>query len=128
MNNDIDCKSCYKKLTDCKCNIDELLENEGSVQSVTFGESGIHYSWIKIEDKLCLKLQLDDTHNFVLLSESSLSDLQNIVKPYFDIKDAIRTKKLLDWDCNSCGKKTNNLKEYCDECISENRHEDCDCD
>jgi hypothetical protein len=116
----MNCEHCKKEIKECECKIQELVGNEGFTSATTFGTSdNMEYSFLQMDKKIVLKLKL--FNDFIYLGKSGIEFLHNITKDYVNISKAMYEKQLLDWDCNSCGKKTNNGQEWCEDCIDNDR-------
>jgi len=125
MDDTLECKYCYKKLTDCKCNRESILDDSGCLSATKFGYDTIDYSFVKMDNRIVMKIEL--WNDYIYLDYTTITSLHNVIGNFLDLKDTLEKKRLMNCDCNSCGKKTNNMQEWCDECISNGRNEECDC-
>ena len=118
------CKCCYRDFKDCKCDI-KTMDSKGWSAVEPMGSQEITHNYLQFDGKTILKIQFDD--EYVYLRGREIERLHSITKQYLDVCESVRHKNLMDWDCNHCGEKTNNMQEFCAKCLSEHREEECDC-
>lgn len=121
--NESNCKHCYKNEEECKCTLDTILDNSGTTSNAKFGCDSIDYKIVKMDNKVVLKIKI--WNDVIYLDYGGIKFINDITSRYLSIRDIMEKRRLKDWDCDSCGKKTNNGQEYCDECIEKKM--DCDC-
>jgi len=125
MSEELVCRVCYKKLSDCECNEESMIGNKGYISSANFGDVSIDFSFVKMDDKIVMKMKL--LNDYIYLDYNSMVSIRGSINEFMELQNTLKNKRLMDWDCNWCSKKTNNMQEYCDDCISKGRDEVCDC-
>ena len=105
------CSNCYKNDEECKCTLESIIDNTGSGSTAQFGHDSFEYEVVKMDKRIILKLKI--WNDVIYLDYENVKFLNDITSRYIDIKDKVHARMMKDWECDSCGKKTNNMQEYC---------------